>query len=132
MAYPAPRRGDVFARSVAVSASDAVHGHGYGDGQGSGYGRCHGLGLLSAPAFRFRERWLVVVRASRPQDGRLPLRFPWIPLAPSIGSGLLGRPWRPSVAQSAWSFGGNGEGVDHADCTSGGLIGYRKTLTSSW
>ena len=38
--------------------------------------------------------------------------------APETGSfipGLLGRPWRPSVAQSAWSFGGDGEGLDHAD-----------------
>ena len=40
---------------------------------------------------------------------------------PSISPGLLGRPWRPSVARSAWSFSGNGEGVDHADRASGGL-----------
>ena len=32
----------------------------------------------------------------------------------SVIPGLLGRPWRPSVARSAWSFGGNGMGVDHA------------------
>jgi len=31
-----------------------------------------------------------------------------------LSPGLLGRPWRPSVAQSAWSFGGDGEGIDHA------------------
>ena len=49
----------------------------------------------------------------------LPLNLPLHPAAApetgSINSGLLSRPWRPSVAQSAWSFGGDWEGGDHAD-----------------
>ena len=49
-----------------------------------------------------------------------------LPNPDSLSTGLLGRPWRPSVAQSAWSFGGNGAGVDHADCASGGLLRCRK------
>jgi len=49
------RRGEVSTRSVAVAASVVVHGYG------------------------FCRRW---VRASRPQDGRLRLRSPCIPLAP--------------------------------------------------
>jgi len=46
-------------------------------------------------------------------------------------TGLLGRPWRPSVAQSAWSFGGDGEGSDHADCASGGLPLSRESRSSA-
>jgi len=51
--------------------------------------------------------WAVVVRASRPQDGFAVS----VPVRPSISPGLLGRPWRPSVARAAWSFSGNGEGA---------------------
>ena len=47
----------------------------------------------------------VVVRASRPQDALLNRRLSSSYRNPSISSGLLGRPWRPSVARTAWSFG---------------------------
>jgi len=55
-------------------------------------------------------------------------------MPPRCGSfipGLLDRLRQPSVAQSAWSFGGNGKGIDPADCASGGLLPSRQTLTSS-
>jgi len=50
---------------------------------------------------------------------------------PVLGSGLLRHLRCPSVAQSAWSFSGNGEGVDHADCASGGLLLNRNALDTS-
>jgi hypothetical protein len=81
---------------------------------------------LIGPRLRMRPRLRIRSRSRVRVRSRLRLRLPvfFIP-------GLLVRLRRPSVATSAWSISGNGEGGDHADVASGGLPQSRKNRNSS-